>query len=54
MKFEKAALNGLLWPADVTLQGPDHPSFTNITNWAPKIELEETLSDQLNHHCGRV
>ena len=54
MKFEKAALNGLLRPPDVTLQDPDCSSFWNITNWAPKIELEQTLSDLLNYHRGRV
>ncbi len=54
MKFEKAALVGHLRPPDVTLQDPDCSSFSNINNWAPKVELEQTLSDLLNYHRGRV
>ena len=54
MNFEKTALDGIPRLFDATLQVSDCPSFLNITSRVPKIELEQTLSGQLNYHRDRV
>ena len=38
----------LLRKSDVTLQVPDTRKFKAATNWTPRIEFKETLSDILN------
>ena len=39
----------LLRPSDVTLQIPDTNKFFNLTNWQPKIKIEEGVKDLLKN-----
>jgi GDPmannose 4,6-dehydratase/GDP-4-dehydro-6-deoxy-D-mannose reductase len=44
----------LVRPSDVTLQIPDTSKFRAATGWAPRVPLETTLRDLLDHHRARL
>lgn len=44
----------LVRPTDVTLQVPDCSKFHQETGWWPEIPVEQTLTDLLDYHRGRV
>ncbi|MEW6272298.1 MAG: GDP-mannose 4,6-dehydratase [Thermodesulfobacteriota bacterium] len=52
--IEHAVDPRLVRPSDVTLQIPDSRKFRDATGWRPKIPLETTLRDLLEHHRARV
>jgi GDPmannose 4,6-dehydratase/GDP-4-dehydro-6-deoxy-D-mannose reductase len=44
----------LVRSSDVTLQIPDSSKFRAATGWQPRIPLETTLRDLLEHHRARL
>lgn len=46
--------SGLLRPADFSFKSPDSTKFRELTSWQPKISLEQTLGDLLQHWRAKL
>jgi GDP-mannose 4,6-dehydratase len=53
-RIEHEVHPALLRPSDVTLQIPDVSRFQALTGWKTEISVEQTLSDLLDYHRGKI